>query len=231
MLSAGLVQDIHLDWLIRMDGAAIQNKIYYGYGKAATKLGLSFDIYRSSDGDDPLKLANKIGSTLVSPTTNWAYSNYRKYDENVWNLITDGRVILVGDYLVGENTFFVAAKQHIMPIMGVMCDREISVRRPKLAGDKGYIGYSRYEAVSASTYDVILTDCPCSFLKGSRGDTNPVKLPTDARAPWYTMFLPKTAPFLKVGDIILDEYGQEFVLSTNELTELGWRLNIFGLES
>ena len=214
-----------------MDGTKVQNKIYYGYGKAALRLGLSFDIYRSVDGIEPLKIANKIGSILVSPTVNWNYTAYRKYDANDWILIVDGRSIHVGDYLVGRNTFFVAAMQHLMPIMGVKCDRKITIRRPKSVGDKGNIGYSRYEAITAATFDIIAKDCPCNFIKGSRGDTNPVKLATDAKAPWFTMYLPKLGQFLKVGDIVVDEYKQEYVVSTNELTELGWRINLLGLES
>lgn len=214
-----------------MDGAKAQTKIYYGYGKAAKRLGLSHDIYRSIDGIDPLKSQNKLGSILVSATSNWDYSIYRKYDEVAWILVVDGRYIAVGDYLVGPSTFFVVAKQHLLPILGVKCDRKITIRRPKDSGEIGYVGYSRYEAGNANTYDVIMQNCPSCFIKGSRGDFNPVKLPTDARAPWFTMYLPKIGQFIKVGDIVLDEYHQEYIVSTNELTELGWRFNVFGLES
>jgi len=216
-----------------MDGPEIQEKIYYGYGKAATHLGLTYTIYRSIDGLDPIKPENIVGEVKLSPTVAWSYMVPKKYGDNTWILVVDGRVIQPGDYLVGPvRTFFVASLEHLMPILGVMCDRQITIVRPKSPDGVGDVGYSGYVNKDVATGDTLYTNVPASFLKSSRGERNPVKLPTSAKMPWYAVFLPALGSvFLRNGDIITDDANQQFVISDNEHTHLGWHLNVHGLEA
>ena len=216
-----------------MDGPKAQDRVYKGYGIAADKIGLPYTIYRSSTGIDPIQPANIVGEINMSHTNSWTYMGVKKYGDSSWMLLVDGREVFVGDYLVSDDlTFFVASEQHLQPILGVMCDRTISIRRPKSPSGVGYEGYSGYEAINVLTYDVLHSNVPVSFLKSSRGETNPVKLPTDAKMPWYAVYMPKWASvYLRNGDIITDEFEQQYIISDNEHTTLGWRLNVHGLEA
>ena len=217
-----------------MDGATLQQKIYKGYAKAALRLGLEYTIYRSADGQNPIQAPNIVGTTLVSPTTTWSYNIPKKYGDATWLMLLDGRVTEVGDYLIGPNnrTFFIAGMQHLLPILGVLCDRVVSVKRPISPTGHGYVGHSGYEDSNPDTDTPLLEECPAAFLKSSRGEKNPVKIPTGDKMPWYAVFLPAWSNvFLRNGDIITDNNEQEFVISDNEHTELGWHLNVHGLET
>jgi len=217
-----------------MDAQQIQDKIYEkGYGKVADHIGFLYTIYRSSDGDNPIQPANIIGEIKVAPTTTWTWMMVKKYGDSTWILVVDGRGLEVGDYLVGElRTFFIASMEKILPILGVMCDRKITIVRPKTTEGIGDVGYSGYVQGDASTFDVLHTSVPSSFLKSSRGEKNPVKLPTDAKMPWYAVYLPQwDSVFLRNGDIIIDENQQDYIISDNEHTPLGWHLNVHGLEA
>lgn len=216
-----------------MDGSQIQEKIYYGYGKAATHLGLTYTIYRSLDGLEPIKPENIVGEIKMSQTVAWSYMVPKKYGDSTWILVVDGRELLPGDFLVGSTkTFFVASMEHLMPILGVMCDRQITIRRPKSPDGVGDVGYSGYINNDNATSDLLLSDVPVAFLKSSRGEKNPVDLPTSAKMPWYAVFLPALGSvFLRNGDIITDDATQQYVISDNEHTHLGWHLNVHGLEA
>lgn len=216
-----------------VNGTYVQEKIYFGYGKAATRIGQLYTIYRSIDGNDPLNPGNVVQDIYVSPTVAWSYMVPKKYGDNTWILVVDGRVLQVGDYLVGpKKIFFIAAMDHLLPIVGVLCDRFIEIRRPKTAAGIGDVGYSGYINNDPSTYDVLHYNVPAGFLKSSRGEKNIVDLPTSAKMPWYAVFMPLwDSAFIRNGDIIVDDRQQDYLVCDNEHTELGWHLNVHGLEA
>jgi len=217
-----------------MDAQGIQDKIYKkGYGKSAEKLGFPFTIYRSPDGLDPIQPANIIGVTPMTYTKSWSYMSLPKFGENFWIGLIDGTLIQVGDFLVGDQyTFFVGSMFLLQPILVVLCDRRITIVRPKSPVGIGSVGYSGFIYNDPSTYDELHTNVPASFLKSSRGEKNPVDLPTSAKMPWYAVYLPQWASvFLRNGDIIIDDEQQLYKISDNEHTASGWHLNVHGLET
>ena len=70
-----------------------------------------------------------------------------------------------------------------------------------------------------------MTDMPASVLKVGRGMAADTKLPTDSREPMWTILMPNLGGvIIRIGDIITDNINEEYAVSENELTDLGWRI-------
>lgn len=217
-----------------MDVLKIQERIYYGYSKCAEKLGSPFTIYRTESPIDPITLANEAGIINASASVNWEYDKPNTYGNAVWRLLVDGRLgvdphVQVGDFIVEfpgysevPKTYFIASKQLILPIQGVYCDELVSIVRPSQTdaiGDIGYVGYLK------PTSEVIASNFPISVLSQSTA-VDDVKLPTVVKQPVWKVLIPNLSELiLRVGDIITDSLNQDFVILSNELTELGWRVS------
>jgi hypothetical protein len=87
-----------------MDFATIQQKIYTGYGKAALRLGESYQIYRSSSAINPLDQSNLLGTILAGFNIDVnLYKNPNKFGNSLWNVMADGSQLQNYDYLVAAN--------------------------------------------------------------------------------------------------------------------------------
>jgi hypothetical protein len=210
-----------------MDGELLQEKVYVGYAKAAERVGLSFGIYRSSDGIDPLNIANYLYDLPVSATQNWKYNAPNKFSGSTWLLVVDGLQVEVSDYLVRNGVvYYVAGKQHLLPILGVRCDRKITVEVAEIPieGTKGRVGYSAMN-VPPENKRIIVQDCPCSFIIGSKGEQSKVDIPTDTKMPWYAVYIPYFVDkHIPEGAFIRDEFDQEYQVSGNQRSDIGWKL-------
>lgn len=213
--------------------ARVQGKVFKGYAKAASVLGSNYYVYRSTTGLDPISPDSLFATVPVSANVAWNYLKANKYGNNVWQLLIDGRIVNVGDYLIEistindilPSTFFVAAKQELLPILGVSCNKTVSVTRPayKSTEIKGNIGTGGYRIKDAIT---IMSNCPASFLMTSKGESNPTALPSDPKLSWFDCFLPYLGnTYIYLGDIIEESAtGQRYFVMNNEKTDLGWRL-------
>ena len=68
------------------------------------------------------------------------------------------------------------------------------------------------------------TGFPCSILQGTKGEKNDAGLPGDTRLPWWVILVPASVGNIKYGDLILDDLGRRYVVSSPELTDLGYRI-------
>lgn len=207
-----------------MDGEKIQLKMYKGYAKAARVVGTTYQHFRPSSASDPLNISNSLSPLKV--TLNACDMNYSKpnvYGKATWYGIFDGAQAQVGDYITGiEGVFFVAAMQQILPILMVSCNRVITIARPSMETGPGAIGYGGDTEESEIP---LMQNWPCSMLQGSKGEKNEVGLPADAKNPWFTVLVPSVeGVLLRTADIITDDIGGRYKLSSAELTDLGWRL-------
>ena len=208
-----------------MDAATLQNRIYKGYGKAALRLGYMTDIYRPVNGTNPMQQGNKIASINASfNAEDMTYGKPNKYGKATWFGLFDGTQTQVGDYLDNsqDGTFFVAAQQTALPILLVACNRTISIKRPQQQTGLGAVGYG---GNVDATETALMTAWPASVLQGTKGEKGGIALPGDTRDPWWTILLPHFAGVtLRSGDIITDDLSRRYVISSAELTDLGWRL-------
>jgi hypothetical protein len=224
-----------------MNGATIQSRIWKGYGKAALFIGSTYRFYRpvnsttpadlfdAPDGDwDGGEIWDQPGNFLASlPVSlnaeDMKYSRPNKYGKATWYALVDGTSLQPGDYFFGaQGMFFIAALQPLLPILVVECNRVISVKRPQTQSGTGLIG--NYGGNTADTETAFIAGRPCSILQGTKGEKSETSLPGDTRTPWWTVLLPDTGTMISPDDIIVDDLDQRYVVSSNERTDLGWRL-------
>lgn len=204
-----------------MDGTKLQDKIYKGYGQAAKRIGFDYQQFRATSANNPLS-STAIRALSASFTTNFSYSTPNKYGQAAWLGLFDATLCAVGDILVGEGgTFFIAAMQSTLPIYVVQTNRTVSVLRVSM--DDG-VGLGGYGGDTPSTEVPLMAGWPASVLQGTKGEANPANLPGDIRTPWWAILMPAWPGIvLRTSDIILDELGRKYVISSAELSDMGWR--------
>jgi len=206
-----------------MDAAKLRNKVYIGYGKAAQRIGYVAQQFRATSAFNPLQ-TTPLQSLNASFTTNFSYSAPNKYGQATWLGVFDGRQFVVGDFLSNaeDGVFFVAAMQTTLPIYCVQCNRTISVLRTSQKDAGGVIGYG---GTTAENEVALMTGWPASILNGTKGEKSPVNLPADAKTPWYLLLFPSYGAItLRTSDIITDDIGRRYIVSSAELTDMGWRV-------
>ena len=208
-----------------MDGATLQNKIYGGYAKAAKRIGRNTDVYRPTDSTAAIVSANKVETIPASfNAEDMKYGKPNKYGHPTWYVLLDGRLTQVGDYLDNayDGTYFIAAQQTGLPILCVQCNRVVSALRPQIQSGLGAQGYG---GNTDSKEAPLITSWPASILQGIKGERSEVGLPGDNRTPWWSILMPYLAgAVLRTGDIIKDDLHRRYIISSAELTDLGWRI-------
>lgn len=208
-----------------MDAATLQTKIYSGYGKAASRIGYITDVYRATTSDSPTATGNKIASIYASfNAEDMTYKNPNKYGHPTWFGVFDGTLAKVGDILTNpqDGTFFIAAMQQALPILLVQTNRTVSVLRPM---QQTGIGAAGYNGDTVATETALMTGWPASVLMGTKGEKSMVNLPGDTRSPWWSILMPAVAGVqIRTSDILTDDLNRRYIVSTAELTDLGWRM-------
>lgn len=207
-----------------MNGTKLNAKVWAGYAKAAKFVGTPYAHYRPSGPNSPLAAGNRLADLPVSLNAeDPRYARPNVYGKATWYAVADGAQLQVGDYIVGiEGTLFVAALQQLLPIFMVDCNRTVSVLRPAQQPGVGAQGYGGDTAASEIP---LMTGWPASVIQGTKGERNDVGLPGDVKTPWWAILLPHAAGVtLRTSDIVTDELSRRYVISSAELTDLGWRL-------
>lgn len=205
-----------------MDGTKLQSKIYIGYGKAAKRIGFDYQQFRAISASNPLS-TTALQTLPASFTTNFSYSAPNKYGKSDWLGLFDAREFAVGDYLVGrQGTFFIAAMQDTLPILCVQTNRVIDVLRVGMDPGVGLGGWAGGRRADEAT---IMQGWPASILQGTKGETNDTKLPLDVKTPWWAILLPAwPGVVFRTSDIIRDDLDRKYVISSAELSDMGWRI-------
>jgi hypothetical protein len=202
----------------------VQSRIDRGRGIAAARIGSPFTLYRALSATNPLAIGNSRGTVMALLDSGFGASFKRPnlYADPVWQAIMDASVTLPGDYLSnGNDTYFLAAIQALLPVAVVACNRVISILRP--AGNAG-VGAQPYGGDVVGSEMPLMTSWPASVLNGTKGERGDVALPGDIRMPWVAILLPAfPGVTLKTADVVTDDLGRRFKLSACELSDLGWR--------
>lgn len=208
-----------------MDAATLQSKIYQGYGKAALRLGYMTSAYRGLTAFNPVSVGNLIASLNASfNSESMVYSRPNKYGHPTWFGVFDGTLVKVGDILTNaqDGTFFVAAMQQALPILVVQTNRTLSVLRPL---QQTGVGAAAYNGDTVATETALMTGWPASVLLGTKGGRSVANLPGDTSAPWWAILMPAVAGVqIRTSDIITDDLSRRYIVSSAELTDLGWRI-------
>jgi hypothetical protein len=208
-----------------MDGHKLQDRLYLGLGMSARHVGQTTDAFRTSGPFNPLNRQNRflrLPATFVSSSGNETRANV--YGEVLWHGIFDASYTQAGDYLVQETgTFFVASQAPLLPVLCVKTNRIISIIQPNLQTSTASNAYGGYTSGSSA---ILIEAWPASVLGEIRSNSSTAGLPTDQTVPYWSILLPAVAHVvLSPGDLITDDLGRTAVISSSELTDLGWRIN------
>ncbi len=208
-----------------MDALRLQDTISRALGRAATVAGTWFDAYRPAGVTDPLASANRFLrlNALLTPDTG-DLKRPVGYGHATWSGIFDTAYTQPGDYLVSPvATWFIAAQQSLLPVLAVKATRIVSFAHPAAPLAAGLNTYGGLTAASA----VPLTGpWPASVLAAGNGGQD-AGLPADAPPGSWTVLLPAIAGLvLRNGDLFTDDLARAGVVSSAELTDLGWRLMV-----
>jgi hypothetical protein len=214
--------------------ASIQAKVAFGLGKAATALGAPCPWYRPSGPGQVIAAANSLGTLQVLLDTSAGVPQlvpeaFEKPAE--WFGAFDTTGVQAGDYIVAApatdgvtSPFFVAALDWFRPARLVRCNNVVTVCRPPLSARSGL---NPYGANTLASETAVLTQWPAAIttmLRVARGD---VELPGEAGVGRWTVMLPTSVPAdLRTSDIVILQDGARAIVTTSELTPLGWRLGV-----
>lgn len=202
---------------------SLQNAYVRLNTKWASKLGSLYTQYRPTGPDNPVSDATQIATidALFDASVSLAFNAPSVYGNSLFAAIVDPIAVQALDYLVGtDGTFFIASTEPLKPILCVQCARQATFYRPTTQPySPGY--YSG--PVSGTT---LMTNVPCSIVNGTKGERNAAEqLPSDSRLPWIQLLAPYfPGVILTESDRITDDIGRNFVISSCELSDLGWRL-------
>lgn len=213
-----------------MDGIRAQSKAYKGYAIAARKLGVPCAHYRPTGAADPLAEANRLAdlpAALDRHQGRFGFAAANAHGKPLWEGLLDGGAVEVGDYIVGPaGTFFVAAKQPLLPLLLVECNAVVSVMRP--AGPQGVGAVAGYGGDVRDEEAVVAAGWPCSLVAGARGEASATGLPSEPRGDaGFAVLLPVLpGAGIEAGDFLEDERGSRYLVLSAEGSSLGWRLRV-----
>jgi hypothetical protein len=119
--------------LIVATQSAIQAKVWYGLGKAASKLGSSCEWYRPNGVNNPLAANNQLGTiqAYFRPPSG-PFTTPIQYDKAAFVGTFDATDVDQFDYIVEptQGTFFVASIDPIAFPLCVRCNHTLTFTRP-----------------------------------------------------------------------------------------------------
>jgi hypothetical protein len=205
-----------------MDGVRLADRLAYGAGCAARRVGFLHDAYRPAGKMAPLDLANRfmrLCVALVLPGGDvGGPGGFGVPFRQGW---ADWSYLQVGDYLAGpEGVMFVAAIEPPKPMLVVMTNAVVGLARPGAVSQAGLSGYG-----AATPETRLLEGFPASLLAGGTGDRTRNGLPDDGKVPGFVALLPVVENVTpQVADILSNERGERYAV--NAVEEIGgiWRL-------
>jgi hypothetical protein len=212
-----------------MDGPGVDQKIRFGYYKAAQKLGKDFSLYRASNPISPIDPLNLQGVVKCAFTISWDWMKANRPGNAIWYLLTDGQEssgilnVRECDFLVDvKQTFFVLAKQYQMPMLAVECNSILRIIRPDQTLGPGIQPYGGYLPANSQ---LLVDEMPASTLLDRIGSNAITKLPTDSKQSSWVILMPNIdSTDIKTGDIVIDESNQQYLITLSERTDFIWRI-------
>jgi hypothetical protein len=202
----------------------LQDRLYKGLNRAARAIGADTYAYRPSGPIHPLNPINRfLRLRAAFSAEDGKFLHPNKYGDALWYGVFDAAYTRPGDYLVqGDTTWFIAAQQHLLPVLCVQTNRVVSFFRPAAPS---VAGINDYGGIISATNSPLLIGWPASVL-GATGKGHPeAQLPADISVPYWTLLLPAWPGIdLLPADLIDDDIGRSAVVAAAELTDLGWRV-------
>ena len=209
-------------------------KLSKGWGKLGAKLGQPYQWYQTTSNNNPLDPANDRGtfSCLIDRDSDFRLLRPDEYGKPIYFVAYDRKGPSVGDYLKGPSiheTYFIISQSDFTPTEIVRCNRTVNFYRvaPNEVSPDNWGEYQETNSLNHSHGDLMATQFPICLLSGSRGEQALMggEIPTAGRQPWWVVYCPVIPGVnLRTDDQFVDEYNIRYVISSPELTILGWRM-------
>ena len=207
----------------------INAKIALGLARAASIVGATQALYRPTTANLPTAgtpLTSIYCAFDVKP--DFKLLSTAQPNHSYAALLADPTIVQRGDYIVGDDTYFVARIEPLRPALCVLCDQTVdflNTDTTTVAGTNDYGGRT------SDSDSVVAQGWPVSMSARTRGDVDVTKLPSDTRAAYYDVLAPPIpGVFLTFGMRLQDSNAQDYEVISAELSQFGWRL-LVGLAS
>ena len=201
----------------------VNQKIAYGLARAASILGVSQALYRPTSPMSPVS-GTPYGNIYCAfdVTADFRLISTAQPNHAYVTLLADPALVQQGDYLVGDDTHFVARTEPLRPALCVLCDQVLDVLSSDVTTSAGT---NAYGGRTSGTDTVIAQGWPVSMSARTRGEQDTTKLPSDTRAAYYDVLAPPIPGIsLVFGMRLRDNTGQDYEIVSAELSPFGWRL-------
>ena len=205
-----------------MSRASVEDAIRYGNGVAARQLGAACQLYRPRGAVQAICAASLL---MRLPAHFEPLRQHGSgYGHPLHTGVLDASYTRAGDYLRGGGaTWFVASQEPLLP---VLCVRTTCVVNLLRTAQPPSVGLSGYGGLVRAAADPVLTGWPASVLASGLG-LDRAGLPGDAGSGGWSVLLPTFGGiFIRGGDLLTDDLGRAGVVTSAELSELGWRLAV-----
>jgi hypothetical protein len=218
-----------------MDAAAIQAKLYYGYGAAAARIGFPFKQFRAASGVTTLaspQIATLRASMTVA-SSGFNFGRPAKDDDHLFNCLVDGRATAVGDILQDASgvSYVIGAMAPLLPILAIRCNAVVKLDRR--AAVTLTPGLNPYQAPTLASQADLATSIPaCISLESTGRNTHGAGLPSDAPGPlkYQLLLSPQAEAFdVAANDYLYDDAGRRFMVAGTEKTPIALRLDVVHL--
>ena len=201
----------------------INARIAVGLAKAASILGTSQNLYRPTTAFLPI--SGPPHSSIqcafdVNPDFRLLATAQPSRSYAV--MLGDPALVQQGDYLVGDDTHFVARVEPLRPALCVLCDQVVDFLSTDSVTNAGT---NAYGGRTDDTDILIAQGWAVSMSARTHSEQDVTKLPSDIRAAYYDVLAPPIPDVtLSFGMRLQDSAGQDYEIVSAEESPFGWRL-------
>jgi len=218
-----------------MDALTLADRVRRSQGRAAVVLGAWCDAYRPSDATNPLVPRNRFMKLQAAfSSLDGEFEHALGYGQTAWSALFDSAYTRPGDYLVRpESTpgaddgsvWFIVQQQPLLPALCVRASRVLGFVRPSPSTSTTSSGVGSYGGFTIANATPLLSGYPGSVTNAYGSGLDPTNLPADAPPRAWDVLLPAVPGVVLLnGDLMTDDLGRSGVVSSPELTDLGWRI-------
>lgn len=192
---------------------------------AARKLGIATDVFRPGAAATPLAPRSRVIRLPVALHIGKGFDLPATHGAPLWQAMLDSAYTRPGDYLVQRaETWFIASQPRLLPVLCIKTNRVVSFAR---SGTADRIGTTAYAGMQRASLRPLLTDWPASVLTAGAARMASTHLPADLPATQWTVLLPAfPGVILQDGDRMTDDLGRAGIITSADLSDLGWRLSV-----
>lgn len=208
-----------------MDGLRLADRLAYGAGCAARRIGFVHEVYRATGPENPLDINNRFMQLSVALLLlGGSASGPAALAQPFRQAVVDWSYLRTGDYLVGpEGVLFVAQIEPPKPVLAVLTNETITMLRP---GRPKKLGINGYSGAQSESEVQLVEKYPSSFLVGGMGNKINNGLPDDVKIPGFSVLLPVVESVRpQISDILVNQNGMRFITTSVEEISGVWRLS------